>query len=32
MIAGGKYDKRDVIQRTYDEINKEYGISEKQDD
>jgi hypothetical protein len=32
MIAGGKYDMRDVIQPTYDEINKEYGLNEKQDD
>ncbi len=32
MIAGGKYDMRDVIQPVYDEINKEYGLNEKQDD
>jgi ribonuclease Z len=32
MIAGGKYDMRDVIQPTYDEINKEYGLNEKQED
>jgi len=31
MIAGGKYDMRDVIQPIYDEINKEYGLNEKQD-
>ena len=30
-IAGGKLDVKDVIQPTYDEINKEYGINEKQD-
>jgi len=31
MISGGKYDMRDVIQPIYDEINKEYGLNEKQD-
>ena len=31
FIGGGKYDMKDVIQPTYDEINKKYGISEKQD-
>lgn len=31
FILGGKYDVKDVIQPTYDEINKKYGISEKQD-
>ncbi len=30
-IAGGKLDMHDVLQPTYDEINKEYGLSEKQD-
>ena len=30
-IAGGKLDVKDVIQPIYDEINKEYGLSEKQD-
>jgi len=30
MIKGGKYDMKDVIQPTYDEINKKYGINEKQ--
>jgi ribonuclease Z len=30
MIASGRYDMRDVIQPTYDEINKKYGLSEKQ--
>ena len=32
MISGGKYDMHDVIQPTYDEINKKYGLSEKQGD
>ena len=32
MISGGKYDMRDVIQPTYDEINQKYGLEEKQDD
>jgi ribonuclease Z len=31
MISGGRYDMSDVIQPTYDEINKKYGLSEKQD-
>ena len=31
MIAGGKSDMKDVIQPTYDEINKKYGLNEKQD-
>jgi len=31
MIKGGKYDMKDVIQPTYDQINKKYGLSEKQD-
>ena len=31
MIAGGKSDMRDVIQPTYDAINKEYGLTEKQE-
>jgi ribonuclease Z len=31
MIAGGRYDMKDVIQPTYDEINKEYGLNEKQE-
>jgi len=31
MIAGGKLDVKDVIQPAYDEINKKYGLSEKQD-
>ncbi|MGY8767695.1 MAG: guanitoxin biosynthesis MBL fold metallo-hydrolase GntH [Pirellulales bacterium] len=30
-IAGGKLDVKDVIQPIYDEINKEYGINEKQE-
>ena len=30
-IAGGRLDVKDVIQPTYDEINKEYGLNEKQD-
>jgi len=30
MIVGGKYDMKDVIQPTYDEINKKYGLNEKQ--
>jgi ribonuclease Z len=32
MIFEGKYDMRDVIQPVYDEINKKYGLDEKQDD
>jgi len=31
MIAGGRYDMKDVIQPTYDEINKKYGLDEKQE-
>ena len=31
MIANGRYDMSDVIQPTYDTINKEYGLNEKQD-
>ena len=31
FIVNGKYDMKDVIQPTYDEINKEYGLNEKQD-
>ena len=30
-IVGGKLDVKDVLQPTYDAINKEYGINEKQD-
>ena len=30
-IAGGKLDVKDVIQPVYDEINKKYGLSEKQE-
>ncbi len=30
MISGGKYDMRDVIQPIYDEVNKKYGLNEKQ--
>ena len=30
-IAGGKLDVKDVIQPIYDEINKQYGLKEKQD-
>jgi ribonuclease Z len=29
-IAGGRLDMKDVIQPTYDAINKEYGLEEKQ--
>ncbi len=32
FIVGGKYDMKDVIQPTYDEINKKYGLNEKQED
>jgi hypothetical protein len=28
----GKSDMKDVIQPVYDEINKEYGLNEKQED
>ena len=31
FIVNGKYDMKDVIQPTYNEINKEYGLNEKQD-
>jgi ribonuclease Z len=31
-IAGGKLDVKAVIQPTYDEINKKYGLNEKQED
>ena len=31
MIEGGKYDMKDVIQPIYDEVNKKYGLNEKQD-
>jgi hypothetical protein len=31
MIAGGRYDMKDVIQPTYDAVNKEYGLHEKQE-
>jgi ribonuclease Z len=31
MISGGRLDVKDVIQPTYDEINKKYGLNEKQD-
>jgi ribonuclease Z len=30
FIANGKYDVKDVIQPTYDEINEQYGLSETQ--
>ena len=30
-IAGGKLDVKDVLQPTYDEINKKYGTNEKQE-
>jgi ribonuclease Z len=30
-IAGGRLDVKDVIQPTYDAINKKYGLNEKQD-
>ena len=30
FIFNGKYDMRDVIQPMYDEINEQYGLSEKQ--
>ncbi len=32
MIVEGKYDVKDVIQPVYDEINKKYGLNEKQDE
>jgi len=31
LIAGGRYDMKDVIQPTYDEVNKKYGLKEKQE-
>jgi ribonuclease Z len=31
MIKGGKYNMKDVIQPIYDEINKKYGLKEKQE-
>ena len=31
MISAGKLDVKDVIQPVYDEINKKYGLDEKQD-
>ena len=31
FIADGRYDMKAVIQPTYDEINKKYGINEKQE-
>jgi len=31
LIAGGRYDMSDVIQPTYDAINEEYGLDEKQE-
>jgi len=31
MISGGRYDMKDVIQPIYDEINKKYGLNEKQE-
>ena len=31
MIEAGRYDMKDVIQPTYDEINKKYGLQEKQE-
>jgi ribonuclease Z len=31
MIAGGRYDMKDVIQPVYDEINEKYGLSEEQE-
>ncbi len=31
FIIDGKYDMRDVIQPTYDEINEEYGLNEQQE-
>jgi ribonuclease Z len=30
FIVDGKYDMKDVIQPAYDEINREYGLNEKQ--
>ncbi len=31
FILGGKSDMKDVLQPIYDEINKKYGLNEKQD-
>ena len=31
MISGGRLDVKDVIQPVYDEVNKEYGLNEKQE-
>ncbi len=31
LIAGGRYDMRDVIQPTYDAINEEYGLNVQQE-
>ena len=31
FIVNGKYDMKEVIQPTYDEINKKYGLNEKQE-
>jgi len=31
LIGGGKLDVKDVIQPVYDEINKKYGLNEKQE-
>jgi ribonuclease Z len=31
LIAGGRWDMKDVIQPVYDEINKKYGLNEKQE-
>lgn len=31
LISGGKSDMKEVIQPTYDAINKEYGLNEKQE-
>ena len=30
-ISGGRLDMKKVLQPTYDEINKQYGIHEKQE-
>jgi len=32
IIAGGNSDMTGVVQPTYDEINREYGLNEKQDE
>jgi hypothetical protein len=31
LISGGRYNMKDVIQPVYDEINKQYGLNEKQE-